>query len=286
MIGNFVEIKNKNWIARILPSFGTNVISLKDGNTDILRTPKSTEELSLSPYLYGMPLLFPGNRVENGEFVFEGKKYCLPINEPERGNHIHGLLFDAPFTVTKLLNNKVECVYENKDERYPFPFKMTITYTITDDGLFQNIVIKNTGETSMPVHLVLHTTFIAPKRFCVPIGKRWEVDERYIPTGNLLELTPGELLYRDGCNPKEKAISGFFVADKNHAIIGDYVYRVSNNYTQWILFNGGGDKGFLCVEPQTGPVNGLNMKNGYICLEKHKEVCFSSSITRRNIEDK
>ena len=32
----------------------------------------------------------------------------------------------------------------------------------------------------------------------MPIGQRWEVDERYIPTGRLLPLTSEETAYRDG----------------------------------------------------------------------------------------
>ena len=30
-------------------------------------------------YLYGMPILFPVNRIENGIFDFEGRHYVFPI---------------------------------------------------------------------------------------------------------------------------------------------------------------------------------------------------------------
>lgn len=278
MFENSIRLKYLGWEADILPSFGANTISLKNHDSSILRSPQSMEDLIGSPYLYGMPLLFPPNRIEGGKFQFEGKTYNLDINEPLKNNHIHGLMFDAPFSVIHLDYNRVRCVYENKGERYPFAFKMYITYTLDEKGFTQEIDIENTSDTAMPVLLALHTSFCEPETFSVPLGKRWETNENYIPTGNLLNITAEEQEYILGCSPKDKKISGFFTAAGNTARIGDYFYRISKNFTQWILFNNNGNKGFLCVEPQSGPVNGLNIPHGYIRLKTGETVKFWTNI--------
>ncbi|HHY82950.1 MAG TPA: aldose 1-epimerase [Clostridiales bacterium] len=276
-----VKLKYQKWEAEMLPLFGANVISLKHDGFEILRSPENMTVLTESPYLYGTPLLFPPNRTEGGRFCFDGVYYSLELNEPQRNNHIHGKMFDAPFSILKTEMNSVTCVYEDCGERYPFPFRMTIICSLGEDGLTQTIEIENTSDSDMPVLLGLHTTFAEPHIFSVPLGKRWETNENYIPTGRLLEIEEHERLYIRGCSPKRRIISGFFTAAGNTARIGNYFYHTSENFSQWILYNGGGDKGFLCIEPQSGPVNGLNMKDGHLRLESRKYVMFWTRISDR-----
>ena len=57
-------------------------------------------------------------------------------------------------------------------------------------------------------------------------------------------------------------------------------YTVSDNFDHWILFNGKGEKNLLCVEPQCGAVNGLNMKNGHRILAPQKKISFSCKIEK------
>lgn len=280
---NSIILKHEDWSAEILPSFGANVICLKKGNKNILRSPISIEELEKSPYLFGMPLLFPPNRTENGKFTFEDVEYCFPINEPSKNNHLHGLLYNVPFTVMEHEANSVKCMYNNNDASiYPFRFMMTITCTLDLSGFMQEVVIENTDKISIPIQIAFHTTFEEPAFFKVPIGESWETNSNYIPTGKLIELNQQEREYRTGCAPKMREISGFYTSIGNTAEIGDFYYHVSNNYTQWILYNGSGREGFLCIEPQSGPVNGLNMPRGYTRIETGESVCFSTRITHKD----
>lgn len=56
--------------------------------------------LASNPYHLSAVLTPWVNRVRNGNYSFEGRNYQLPINEPNLGNAIHGLLARAPFTVS------------------------------------------------------------------------------------------------------------------------------------------------------------------------------------------
>ncbi len=228
------------------PEFGMNVTALFWQQKSILRTPDNEKNLSDNPYLYGIPLLFPANRTQDGKFSFKNRVFSLPLNEPLRHNHIHGLMFDAPFTVIEQRENMVRTIYQNRGERYPFSFDMTITDVI-QDGWHRTVEILALED--MPYTLAFHTTFVEQAQFTVPIGRRFVCNENYIPIG---KTVPAE--------PLGRVISGFYEASGHTAVLDEFRFTVSDNFDQWVLFNGGGDKGFLCIEPQCGGVNGLNTK--------------------------
>lgn len=52
-------------------------------NAEILRTPNGESQRNTNVYLFGNPILFPPNRIRGGRFVFRGKEYVLPVNEPQ-----------------------------------------------------------------------------------------------------------------------------------------------------------------------------------------------------------
>ena len=280
MQDEFVLLRCGAWQARIFPQFGMNLFSLRWQNRPVLREPDSLEALAASPYLHGVPLLLPANRTKGGEFSFGGKTYRLPLNEPERGNHLHGLMFDAPFTVRNQTETSLTAAYENRGERYPFPFSMTISDMLNEDGLVRRLRIENTGPGPMPYTLALHATFAEPARFCAPVGERFVCDENYIPTGETAPLTQAERLYRTGAVPKGRAISGFYRAAGHMAALDDIRFAVSEQFDQWVLFNGGGERGFLCIEPQCGEVNGLNRPGGCRILAPQEATEFTISFKR------
>lgn len=277
----FLSIKAGRWEAGICPAFGMNAVSLKLDDREILRAPDSFEALKESPYLYGLPLLFPANRTKGGAFAFEGERYELPLNEPERGNHIHGLMFNAPFTVKERTASSVEAEYENRNTRYPFPFLMRIRDEVTEKGYFRNLCILNTGKTAFPYTLAFHSTFKAPDNMIVPIEKRFLCDQNYIPTGEFVSLTAQERMYATGISPDEYAISGFYVSSGNRATLDKINFSVSGSFDEWVLFNAGGSNGFVSIEPQAGEVNGLNRRGGARIIEAGDTHIFTLSIMEK-----
>lgn len=275
-----IFIQKGNWQAHIAPAFGMNVISLRHQGEKILREPASFEALAASPYLHGIPLLLPANRTKGGLFCFEGREYRLPLNEPAFGNHLHGLMFDAPFTPVETAEDHITAIYENEGERYPFPFRMTVCDSLTDIGFSRRVIIENTGRGPMPYTLAFHTTFAEPDTFSVPVGERFICDENHIPTGEMAPLTEAQQLYRAGSAARGQAVSGFYKAQAHTAHIGPYLFSVSENFDEWVLYNAGGDKGFLCIEPQCGEVNGLNRPQGHRVLAPGSTDAFSLSITK------
>ena len=107
-----IEIRAGDYRAKINCSRGGNCISLRNVRlgAQILREPK--DGTLDNPYLYGMPVLFPVNRISGGRFTFEGRRYRFPINEQATGCHLHGLLHEMPFVVAERGENFVKCVFE------------------------------------------------------------------------------------------------------------------------------------------------------------------------------
>lgn len=256
-----IEISCGAWRATVAPECGSNVISLRYLEQELLRTPESLRQLRGRPCLYGIPLLFPANRTKDGCFFSRGEKYNLPINEPTLRNHIHGLLKDAPFQIVEITESSITTEIENRGQYYPFPFKLTVKDSMSDGGLTRHLTLKNTGSKPMPYTLAFHTTFAAPAHFCVPIDKCCQMDDRYIPTGNLLPLTAQQQAYRDGMEPDGSKISGVYTSCGSTVQLGDFRMSVSEQFDHWVLFNGNGSEGYLCIEPQCGAVNGLNNQN-------------------------
>lgn len=67
--------------ALIIPGLGANIIRLRNNvmGVDLLRTPYSYDTLTKSPLVYGMPVLFPPNRIKGGVFAACNNTYELPI---------------------------------------------------------------------------------------------------------------------------------------------------------------------------------------------------------------
>ena len=273
-----VSIKNHDWELTLSPEVGMNPISLRYRGTPILREPSDENALLDEPVLYGMPILLPANRTKNARFTFEDKEYCLPMNEPQFKNHLHGRLYDAPFTVLSHGRTQVLSVLENKGEYYPFPFRLAFADELTEDGYHRCITLTNTGNTALPFTLALHTTFVEPKHFSVPLRERFVCDACHVPTGELLPLNDREASYSEGFSPDGSRISGFYKAGKGAALLDGWRFTVSDDFDEWILYNGNGNEGYLCLEPQCGEVNGLNT-DGHRVLQAGESMRFTVSVT-------
>ena len=56
----------------------------------------------------GFSILFPPNRYDGGRFQIGDTPYNFPINEPDRGNHLHGLCYDQPWELVELGSDDTE----------------------------------------------------------------------------------------------------------------------------------------------------------------------------------
>lgn len=277
--------------AWILPQVGANVISLRQWElgADILRTPDNVVSFKARPHVYGIPVLFPPNRIAGGAFTAGGREYRFPLNDSTGKNHTHGFLRNRPWTVESTQvyeEEQVEVVlsFENSPatdfyENYPHAFRCLLTYTLSARGLEQRFWVHNGSSESMPFAVGYHTAFRIPFmqqgktencRVIASFGDEWELTSDTLPTGRALALQGEDLLYRsEGVPAAAYALLAHYKAHPiatekssfNGCILRDtglgreVVYEVGEGYTHWMIWNDGGGKGFVCVEPQTWMVN-------------------------------
>ncbi|MDD7486691.1 MAG: hypothetical protein PUK55_02895, partial [Clostridiales bacterium] len=160
-----------------------------------------------------------------------------------------------------------------------FPFRMEVLYALTAEGLISQYRLKNLSARAMPYCFGLHTTFCEPEEFSVPLGLCQQRDMRTaLPTGQFTALSDEEKLYCTGAASCGHAVSGYYTAAGDTARIGAYRYTV-RGFDHWVLYNARGSAGVLCVEPQKGCVNALNLPNPPV-VQPGETVVFETRITR------
>jgi len=255
-----VTLKNGDWTAVVVPDFGADLVSLRHGGTPILLESMAEQELLSSPFVHGSPLLLPPNRTDGGAFLFQGTEYHLPLSEPSRCNNLHGELYHAPFSVVEKSSDRLTLRHEEDGSLYPFPCVLTRRFTLTKEGLLDEVTVENTGDGDMPFVLGFHTTFHDPSFVSLRRAEKWERDGRFLPTGRKILLDDADRALSSGCDPRGVKYSGCYPIGEHHAVVDGIRFTVSETFHEWVLFSG---SGFFCAEPQSGMVNGLNRKDGH-----------------------
>lgn len=294
-----IEMEAGGYSALIVPSVGSNLVSLvnKTLGIDILRTPKSDEMdvFATRPQVFGLPILFPPNRIEDGTYTFKGRRYDYPINMPAQNNHLHGLLKTEPFTVTRCEQGEgwatVEtCFFSNcfnnvMYDYFQHNFECRMLFTLSDKGLKHTVTFKNLDDAGeMPFGLGYHTPFNVPfmegtaredYRLQASVGKHWILSSRNLPTGEITELDEQEKMVRGaGMDMFFRPLDDSFTAEPivvdgkpyHGAIITEsksghkVFYEVDDKMKHWVFWNNGANVPWFCPEPQTWAINAPNLK--------------------------
>lgn len=256
---------------------------------DVLRTPTSEADLEINPYLYGNPILFPCNRISGGEFVFDGRKYGFPINEPKTNCHIHGALYSAPFKIIKLAADEVAFRYDAEKNEYlgfPHAFSVVREYTADKTGLVEKTTFINRSDEKMPLTLAFHTTFNAPfsgKGKCfatVPVVCEQLRDENCLPTGEWGSGKREEQMRRGEYEIGKVHLSALYKIDKPDCFLAtDGVvvkYFASPEYGYRMTY-AEKDGGFMVIEPQTAAIDCFHLpeppeKHGLIAINPREKL--------------
>lgn len=201
-IGEFSKLsitnqKLKEYVV-IIPEFGANVNELylnKNGKTySIIDEHKTYAEILRNKWAKWAKLVPFPNRINNGRYTFNQKKFQLPINFPSQNHAIHGFVYDKKFKITKQKATKnyalvdLEHIYNKDLYEYPFNFRSKIRYKLTDNGFVCKTQIKNVGIDNMPLGNGWHPYFKTKGKvdnlpLKIPSKKRIDTNKRLIPNG-------------------------------------------------------------------------------------------------------
>lgn len=284
------------WIA---PGIGSNVIRFRNVKDDmeIFRFSKDVtpDDIKRSPEVYGLPSLYLPNRLSGGRLKTTDAQYQLEVNEKDLGNFIHGFLHKREHTVVAYSTDEVqgtatvetEYQYDESDPYYqylPIKFCAHYKFQLSKDGLHYDFTMTNCSNVQLPFGFCTHTTIMAPftsdgswedTRLYVPIGEKWILNDKCIPTTEIISLGDHDKQYLTGSMVPVKHIlnndvyfaeQGDFLGEPLYGcVISDLasdkhiVYEVSEDYRYWVIWNDWGEKGYFCPEPMTWMIDAPNL---------------------------
>jgi aldose 1-epimerase len=137
-------------------------------------------------------LLIPWpNRLEDGSYVWEGRRHQLPLNELEHRNAIHGLVRWLPWSVREREASRVVLAHNLQPQPgYPFSLALTIEYALSTEGLLVRTTATNVGAEACPFgcgahpYLTVGTATVDSVDLRVPGRTVLLSDERGLPVGS------------------------------------------------------------------------------------------------------
>jgi aldose 1-epimerase len=196
--------------AEIWPEFGCNClrwrVSGPQGPLELLYAVPDFET-NPAPNRSGIPVLFPfPNRIRGGHFIWHGREYRLPLNDPAGKNSIHGFVCRRPWRVLSssaseniaTLTAEFQGSIDSPQDAalWPGDYKLTLRFLLGPDSLSLSATMTNPGLKTIPLGLGFHPFFKLPLaatesanecQVCVPADTIWGLREN-IPTGDKLPV--------------------------------------------------------------------------------------------------
>ncbi len=150
------------------------------------------------PTCHGQLLVPFPNRVEDGEYDFEGTHYVLPIDEHERRNAIHGYGYRYLWNLVSLSATSVTLDWRTPNlAGYPFDLTITAIYELSASGLSVTVCAENFDSVDAPWAFAIHPWLAngkhnvgdaidADNALChitLPGNSHVTVNDRLLPTG-------------------------------------------------------------------------------------------------------
>jgi aldose 1-epimerase len=229
------------------------------------------------------------NRLRDGVYELNGKRYQAPINEERTNNALHGLVMERHFNVS--LHTETELRLHaavGDDIAYPAGLEVGVNYELTNNGLLATISGTNVsanGESVGPIPFGTgpHPYFVTKPGSTLSVKSTFshQLDERQLPVGEqapdlkgLPSGVPVQLrnLSIDDCfgglSIEEDGLAHTHLTRPDLELNLDIWQE--REYGYLMVFNlqpEGSEDGFLALEPQTCPANAFNSGEDLIWLE-------------------
>ena len=145
------------------------------------------------------------NRLGDGRYEFSGLQAQAALDEPDRGNAIHGLVRWLPWRVEAHAQNilSLSCPVR-PTPGYPFRLDLAIEYRLGRDGLSVTTTARNPGTVTLPLGLGFHPYLtvgverIDTAHLQLPATQRLVLDARALPTGEVYPVAGTEYDFTAG----------------------------------------------------------------------------------------
>ncbi|MGD3105535.1 aldose 1-epimerase [Streptomyces sp. YGL11-2] len=227
------------------PENGCRIGGLRVDGTELLRQGDKYGCFPMVPWC---------GRIENGQFRNGAERHQMPVNSPPHA--IHGTGRDVRWRTVRTGGTAAAFTYELTDPAAPWPYPGTVTQVVelAEDGgsLTLTMGVEATGD-SFPAQAGWHPWFLrnlgTGGDVSVDFAAEWQ-EERgpdHLPTGRRIPQRPGPW---DDCFGMPRGVEVTLTWP------GRLELTVSSR-AEWVVVYDE-QEAAVCVEPQSGPPNGLN----------------------------
>ena len=120
----------------VAPEYGAGVIGWMLGDTPLLRRALPQALVGDRHAMGCFPLLPYGNRIDQGRFRWCGIEHRLKRNFGDSAHTIHGVGWQRAWHVAEASAGSVWLTFDHRgDESWPFAFRASIQYSLSDVAL-------------------------------------------------------------------------------------------------------------------------------------------------------
>ncbi|MFH8367761.1 aldose 1-epimerase [Streptomyces sp. NPDC018031] len=225
----------------VLPDDGCRVGSLRIGGTELLRQGAGFGSFPMVPWC---------GRVDGGRFRNGAVVHQLPVDAPPHA--IHGTGRHSAWR-TALTDGTSATFIHDLTDPWPYPGRVTQVFELAPDALTVTMGVETFGD-SFPAQVGWHPWFLrnlgrGGSDVTVDFAPEWQ-EERggdHLPTGRRIAPLPGPW---DDCFGMPDGV------DVTLTWPGELELKVTSP-AEWVVVYDEQPEA-VCVEPQSGPPNGLN----------------------------
>ena len=222
----------------------------------------------------GMAILAPfANRIRNGEYTHDGKKYSFTKNT--EGNAIHGFARSTDFSIVNQNESVITLESVLSDPGYPGRVRLVVSYSLSKNKFETMVKATNESDIELPFQVGFHPYFSFTDEWAISTDYPAAVlnyKDKYFPDGDCTLLDPFTLNSDQSPVLDTCYLSGGKItfSTKTHSIT---VEREKLPY--FVLYNGSYAEGkSVAIEPMSAPPDCFNSgfglkrikpKNGFVC---------------------
>lgn len=249
--------QNSDTYIEVVPQRGAIISKYVHQGQDVFYLDEETLADASKNIRGGNPVLFPiSSYLENETYTYEGQAYQLKQ---------HGFARNLPGRVINVQADEhsasiaIEIVHNEETLiRYPFQFRLVMTYTLSEQGLSVHAAITNLDSKTMPFYLGYHPYFYVVDKEKLLLN---------VPSQNYRDMIAGSVV-QGSFNlqqPESNAIYEQLQANRCEMIDQTRRLKVALEFDevyQFVVLWALEGKPFICIEPWMAPVNGMNVGKG------------------------
>ena len=213
-IYKFVLENNRGFSVKVM-NYGATITDIIMGGANLVYGYGTLDEYVRGEDYVGATVGRFANRIGGAEFEIDCVRYELTANDFE--NQCHGGIvgFNAKIWAAEPYDNGVKMTLfsPDGDENYPGNLTLEVDFEVSDDNALKIHYFAKTDKKT-PINFTNHAYFNLSGRgngkifghyLWLDAGKYLEIDEKLLPTGNVIDVSGTDFDFR-----KEKAVTGGF----------------------------------------------------------------------------